>query len=609
MESGKLMNACGLLVVVGIACAGSRAMAADAVAGSFDVRAYGAVGNGKTIDTKAINAAIDAAAAAGGGTVYFRAGTYPSYSIHLKSNITLYLDQGATLLAAGPTGGGQRGRGGRGGAGRGGPGGGPGGPGGLRGGPGGRGGRGGGRGPTTGPWKEGDGAMIEVPGLPFLAAPAAPPGAVEGAGAAAPATGPMPEFDAPEANPFSAYQDFGHSHFHNSLMWGENLQNITIAGPGMIDGNGLSTNAGANTPAGVGNKALALKLCRNVTIRDVSFYRGGHFCILANAVDNFTIDNAKFDTNRDSMDIVSCKNVRISNCYVNSPIDDGICLKADYALGQARDCENITITNCQVSGYRTGTLLDGTFDRSVQQAPDRDGPTGRIKFGTESTGGFKNISISNCVFDHCRGLAIESVDGGVIEDVSVTNLTMRDIFNPPIYIRLGDRRRGPAGKTPIAQIRRITISNVTASGVDSRYPCLISGFPEHPVEDVRISNVRISYKGGGTAEEAQNKVPERENQNYPEPSRLGVLPASAFFIRHAERVELDHINVSFEKPDARPAVVLDDVADVGFQAVNIERFEGVPLFSLNKVRGFAAQGVRSVADTVQGEVEKGVIEK
>ncbi len=348
----------------------------------------------------------------------------------------------------------------------------------------------------------------------------------------------------------------------------------------MIDGNGLAYNPPANG-AGIGNKALALKMCRNVTLRDFTFYRGGHFCILATGVDNFTIDNVKFDTIRDGIDIDSCKNVRVSNCYVNSPFDDGICLKADYALGYARVCENVTITNCQVTGYRVGTLLNATYDRSQQNG------TGRIKFGTESNGGFKNITISNCVFDHCRGLAIESVDGGIVEDVTVSNIAMREIGNAPIFIRLGDRRRGPPEKTPVAQIRRVNISDITVSGAEPRIPCLISGIPGHPIEDLRISNVRIAYVGGGTAEWAALAPQEAENA-YPEPTMFGTLPASAFYIRHVRGLEMHHVDVTFDKPDARPAFVLNDVMGADFQHMNVQRFEGVPYFSLNTVTDFSA---------------------
>src|SRR5437879_3993863 len=159
---------------------------------------------------------------------------------------------------------------------------------------------------------------------------------------------------------------------------------------------------------GWGNKSIALKLCRNVIIRDITILHGGHFAILATGVDNLTIDNVKIDTNRDGIDIDACKNVRVSNCTVNSPFDDGICPKSSFALGYARATENVTITNCQVSGYDEGTLMDGTFKRDERAPYGTFSPTGRIKFGTESTGGFKKITIQNCVFDYCRGLALES---------------------------------------------------------------------------------------------------------------------------------------------------------------------------------------------------------
>ena len=166
------------------------------------------------------------------------------------------------------------------------------------------------------------------------------------------------------------------------------------------------------------NKAIALKNCRNVTLRDFSILHGGHFGILATGVDNLTIDNLKIDTNRDGMDMDCCRNVRISNCSVNSPWDDGICLKSSFALGYARATEMVTISNCLVCGsFQEGAMLDGTFKRF---ADDEKVPrTGRIKFGTESNGGFKNITISNCVFEGCSGLAIETVDGAIVEDVSV----------------------------------------------------------------------------------------------------------------------------------------------------------------------------------------------
>src|SRR6476661_6268951 len=430
-------------------------------AGVFDVRSYGAKGDGRAVDTPAINRAIDTAAASGGGTIWFSGGTYRSFSIHLKSNVTLYLDQGSTILAADP--------------------------------------------------KDGDG-----------------------------------KYDDPEPNQWEQYQDFGHSHWHNSLIWGENLENISILGPGRIWGKGLvragnqsrtkeQNDALGSAPSdpragpfgypnprdavekGWGNKSISLKLCRNVIIRDVSILHGGHFAILATGVDNLTIDNLKIDTNRDGIDVDACKNVRISNCTVNSPFDDGICPKSSFALGYARATENVTITNCQVSGYDEGTLLDGTYKRDYRAANGTFSPTGRIKFGTESNGGFKNITISNCVFDYCRGLALESVDGALLEDVTINNITMRDVANTPIFIRLGKRNRGPSETMVEGKLRRVIISNVVAYNAEPKYASIISGVPGNDIEDVRLSNIRIYYKGGGTPVQAALQPPEKET-DYPEPT-------------------------------------------------------------------------------------------
>jgi polygalacturonase len=484
----------------------------------FDVRTYGAVGDGKTLDTPAINKAIEAAAAAGGGTVQFPAGTYLSGSIHLKSHIALYLSHGATIEA----------------------------------------------------------------------------------------TSDVNAYDPPEPNEWGdkyQYQDFGHSHWHNSLIWGESIEDVSISGPGRLYGKGLSRSLNRVNPKGsVGNKTIALKLCRNVTVRDITVQQAGHFGILPTGVDNFTIDNVRIDTNRDGINIDCCRNVRISNCSINSPSDDALVLKSSYALGYARATENVTITNCQVSGYSMGSFLDGTYKRSRQQAPDRDGPTGRIKFGTESNGGFKNITISNCVFDNCRGLALETVDGGLLEDVTITNITMRGIVNSPIFLRLGSRMRGPKG-VPVGELRRVNISNIVVYDADPRYSSIISGIPGHDIEDVKLSNIRIVYQGGGTKEQAEITPPENENK-YPEPSMFGVMPAYGFFIRHAKGLELSDIHISYVKDDLRPAFVLNDVNDVDFRFIKAQHGSDVPIFSLKKVEGFRLQQCDGLADTKRENVQQ-----
>jgi polygalacturonase len=315
-----------------LASLGAATRQADGV---FNVRNFGAAGDGVALDTEAINRTIKTASAAGEGTVLFPAGTYLSFSIRLESNITLSFEAGSTLVAASP-----------------------------------------------------------APGF----------------GA----------YDPPEPNEWGEkfqYQDFGHSHWHNSLIWGENLENISIVGPGRIHGKGLVRNAGtrhsdgpngtpAINPAGVatgpgfssmssalpvggamlpgnvvgaGNKAIALKNCHRVTIRDVSLLSCGHLAVLATGVDQLVMENVSVDTNRDGFDVDGCRQVTISRCRVNTPNDDGIVLKSSYALGVFRDVEDVRIADCAVTGFDVGTLLDGTRQKTMERAPDRDGPTGRIK--------------------------------------------------------------------------------------------------------------------------------------------------------------------------------------------------------------------------------------
>lgn len=435
----------------------------------YNVKDFGAKGDGIHIDSDAINEAIKSASANGGGTVFFPAGTYASFSIRLASNITLYLDAGSTILAAYP----EKSRG----------------------------------------------------------------------------------YDLAEENEHNLYQDFGHSHWKNSLIWGIGLENITIKGEGLIHGRGL-TREESRLP-GVGNKAISLKECKNVVIKDISMLRCGHFAVLATGIDNLSLLNLKVDSNRDGFDIDCCKNVRVSDCIVNTPWDDAIVLKSSYALGYFKDTENVTIANCFVSGYDNGTVLDATYQKDEPQAPDHGYTTGRIKFGTESSGGFKNISITNCIFEQCRGLALETVDGGHLEDVVINNITMKNIVNAPIFLRLGSRLRSPKG-TPVGKIARVSISNINVYNADSRYACIIAGIPDHQIEDVTLSNININFKGGGTKEDGALTPPENANL-YPEPWMFGTIPASAFFIRHAKNIELNNIKISHQTPDFRPPLWMEDV--------------------------------------------------
>lgn len=455
-----------LLLLVLIVSLGAQA------AGDYDVRDFGAVGDGKTLDHGAINRAIDSCVANGGGRVVLPAGTYLCGSIRMKSDVELHISAGATILAA---------------------------------------------------------------------------------------PGSMKAYDESEPWEGPAYQDGGHTYFHNSLIWAVGQKNVSITGRGMIDGKGLTkkdTEKGGNLQGGsigTGDKAIALKECRNVLIRDITIFRGGHFAIIMTGCDLGTVDNVTIDTNRDGFDIDCCKYLTVSNCKINTPSDDALVLKSSYALKRPVLCEHIAVTNCVITGYKMGTLLDGTY------VPEKvNWVCGRFKLGTESNGGYRNIALSNCTFMYSSGLAFEEVDQGLMENVVVSNITMSHVHHYPIYITTGCRNRGPKERTTVSTGADIQISNVIADDVDSLAGIIITGMPGHPLRNIALSNIRIKYRGGGTADLAKREYRE-QGTNYPEPRFAGPTPAYGLYARHVDGLDLNHITFSTERPDLRPAVMLDDV--------------------------------------------------
>lgn len=464
-----------------------------------DVTRFGARGDGQHIDTIAIQSAIDHAAH-GGGIVVFPAGCYKSFSLRLKSKVILKLGTGATLIAATP-------------------------------------------------------------------------------GAAG-------HYDLPEENPADLYQDFGHNHWHNSLIWGEDIEDIAILGPGRIDGAGLtregpgapwSRGGGGDRPLsmgpapdtliagyeqhllamnGQGNKAIALKNATRVRLDDFSLYRGGHIAILVTGGHDITMRNLHIDSNRDGIDIDCCSNVVLQQLTVNTPNDDAIVLKSSYALGHKRLTRNVTIEDCTVSGFDMGSMLDGTYRAIQLYAPDKDGVTGRIKLGTESCGGFQNITIRNCRFHRSRGLALECVDGGIMETIRIENITMQSVTSAPLFVRIGDRRRAPPGAT-LATARDIIMRQIKASDIDPRFAAIIAGLPDSPVWDITLEDIELRYRAGIVSPPAQ-PIPEL-TEAYPEPSMFGPTPAWGLYLRHARNVTLHGITLQTDTLDSRPPTVKDDV--------------------------------------------------
>ena len=529
---------------VSLADAQTEAHAAEAI---YNVRSFGATGDGKTVDSPAINKAIEAVVAAGGGTLVFPAGTYLCFTIRLKSNVTLYLSSGCTILAA------------------------------------------------------------DSP----------KPGETTGYNGGT--------YDAAEPNdPWTPYQDYGHNHWRNSLFYAENEHDITVMGPGLIFGKGLSHGSpGARgdyfpfvaEQAGVGNKTFGLKNCHDVILRDFGILKGGHFALLATGVDNMTIDNLLIDTDRDGLDIDCCRNVRVSNCTVNSPWDDAICPKSSYALGYARSTDHVTIANNYVTGtYELGTVMNGTWKKFAEDA--HVSRNGRIKCGTESNGGFRNITITGNVIEGCKGISLESSDGAYLEDIAITGNTMRDIVDAPLFLRLNRRNRNPKETLRKGTLRRVLIANLVSYNSAASTASLLSGVPDNLIEDVKLSNCYFGHQGIPKemrvhwGEETKPMpdwhtihVPELED-GYPELLRFGPTPSNGFFVRHLRNLEMSHVEIAPSATDPRPAFWLEDVHRADFFAITAPP---QPNFSLHNVSDFRLLWSRAAKDTTLANADNQVI--
>lgn len=354
----------------------------------FPITNFGAVPDGSPKEnTTAFNEAIRKAAAVGGGTVVVPKGTFLTYTIFLQSNVNLYLEEGAVVAAA----------------------------------------------------------KTEIKN------------------AHDPQTGECGNYGEPEVNPYVGLQDHGHSYFANSLIYGADLENIMIYGKGLFTGGRLDSETGileyvlqggdpfeplnrqekGHRGAWFGNKGIALVRCKNIVFEDFSITIGGHFAIITEGCENLYVNNVLVDTTRDAFDIDCCKNVTVLHTTCNSLTDDGLCLKASFGAGIFMPTENVLIEDCIVSGYDAGSVYAGKYTRDKLVAEDRCGPTGRVKFGTESTCGYHQVTIRRVTFDRSRGFAMEAVDCSSLTDVIFEDCVLDNVSSSPIFLRAGDRGRFP----------------------------------------------------------------------------------------------------------------------------------------------------------------------
>ena len=448
--------ACLMLIALGAPFA---SVAAPAPPHPYDVTDTGALGDGETLNTAAIQQSIDRCSAEGGGTVCFPPGRYLTGTLVLKNNVHLHLDQGVVLL------------------------------------------------------------------------------------------GSTEDKDYPAIVPKTrSYTD---NYVVQSVLYTEGEENISIEGPGVIDGQGA---AFRGRPFKERPYLVRFVGCRDVRMQDVTCRNASMWTLHFLACDVVRLSGltirSRGNQNNDGIDLDGCRNVRVSDCDI-STLDDAIVLKSTLP----RVCERVAVTNCVLSS-----------------------DCAAFKLGTESNGGFRDIVFSNSVIydTHISGISLLMVDGGILEKVAVNNITMDDVANP-LFIRLGNRARPhieSAPKPGMGRLRNVVITNVQATGADN-VGCAITGLPDHPVEGITLRDIRIESRGGGGADLVDRDVPEVPEAYPTHGMFMGPLPAFGIYVRHAASLLLDNLQLHTAEPDSRPSLLVEDARDV--QIIGLRANAGRPM--------------------------------
>ena len=344
------------------------------------------------------------------------------------------------------------------------------------------------------------------------------------------------------------------------LIYADKVSHVVIDGYGTIDGRGRAFKKLSWNDEGITRPHLLRFIqSSDITIKDITLKNSGCWMQHYLACDRLTIDGIKVinrnNYNNDALDLDGCHEVIVSRMMADSD-DDGITLKST----SPRLCENISIANCVVSSHCNA-----------------------IKLGTETNGGFHNINISNIVvkpsYDQqekffgqwigSSAISLEIVDGGRMENVSVSNVSVEGT-EAPIFIRLGNRARGYllGGKDfdsliPIDHVG--TIDGIRLDNIQIRHAgsmgCSISGLPGHPVENVSLSRISIHHKGGVSASDLpkiEESIKDEKEKDYPESTMWGNLPAKGFFVSHARNIQVSDVSIQTEEADVRPDFVQID---------------------------------------------------
>ncbi len=392
-----------------------------------------------------------------------------------------------------------------------------------------------------------------------------------------------------------------------ALIMADGVERISITGKGTIDGQGrdLALHIDSLFYAGKLDSSLyqfkerrpvpharpqiiQFANCRKIRVIGITILNSASWVQTYDMCDEVVIDKIRVESiaywNNDGIDVIDSKNVRITNCFINSS-DDGICIKSyQRSPGITAFCDSLYIANCTV--------------RSSACA---------IKLGTSSFGGFRNVVIEKIkVFDTYRSaIAIECWETGIVENILVQDIKAVNTGNA-VFIRLS--KRSAFKDYPMGKLRNITIRNVKASvpyeqpdyNYEMRgpglpffhnvFPASISGIPGFDVENVTLENITISYPGRGNMAYANlpayrlHDVPERIEE-YPEFSMFGELPAWGFYVRHVSGLSMSKVKIKIRKPDYRPAVVFDDVKKLKMDDVRVVGDKKTPKIIYKDVDG------------------------
>jgi polygalacturonase len=377
-----------------------------------------------------------------------------------------------------------------------------------------------------------------------------------------------------------ALRSYTDNYVKQSLIAGENLDNVGLGGAGLIDGQGANFARKPKRPYEDRPYLIRLVKCRDVRVEGLRLQNSAMWMQHYLACERVTVRGIRVwnfcNANNDGIDLDGCKDCRVSQCVFESD-DDGITLKS--TLDQPT--ESVTISDCVARSHCNA-----------------------IKLGTESNGGFKDITIANCavtspretnaIYGHGRGLSgisLELVDGGQLERIAIANITIHGV-SVPLFLRLGDRARvfkPDMQPPPIGTFRNVVINNIVATDV-GKIGCSITGQSGHPIENVLLSNLAFTFDGGGARELTEKEVSERSKQ-YPECTMFGELPAYGFYARHINGLRFANVRLRTSKPDLRHAMVLDDVEDVAIDGFGAGFSTGAaPMLNLVQVRSAIIRG-------------------